>query len=339
MSLIFGEARPLVLWPTMSGGSAIVTATTAFRAANGSVAVPSYSFTNDTDTGLYSSSANVLGVTVGGVAAFLMGRDGSGGYLQNGSGTNNYLGLTDLGAINLNAAGTNQNITLTPSGTGVGSVSGGVNRELFRVTDGTNRLSFHTYTPNSGGGALGYNGTAYVGLNPFFGLVIGRTPVATPSTPPTDGLIVQGNSLFGGLYTNGTGVLQLATATTSAGGITQGDINQYRTSSAFMSFNASSGTQMGLDFYVGGVRKAYFYWAGSDFELSGLSGTTIIKSNNTLALTLDTSQNATFAGFVRPVNLATASAPTYAKGVIYFDTTLNKLRVGGATAFETITSA
>jgi hypothetical protein len=33
-----------------------------------------------------------------------------------------------------------------------------------------------------------------------------------------------------------------------------------------------------------------------------------------------------------------ASAPTYIKGAIYFDTTLNKLRVGGATGWETITS-
>jgi hypothetical protein len=33
-----------------------------------------------------------------------------------------------------------------------------------------------------------------------------------------------------------------------------------------------------------------------------------------------------------------SSAPAYVKGAIYFDTTLNKLRVGGATAWETITS-
>jgi hypothetical protein len=36
---------------------------------------------------------------------------------------------------------------------------------------------------------------------------------------------------------------------------------------------------------------------------------------------------------------ATASAPAYAKGRMYFDTTLNKARIGGATAYETITSA
>lgn len=34
-----------------------------------------------------------------------------------------------------------------------------------------------------------------------------------------------------------------------------------------------------------------------------------------------------------------ASAPPYVKGNVYFDTTLNKLRVGGATSWETITSA
>ena len=33
-----------------------------------------------------------------------------------------------------------------------------------------------------------------------------------------------------------------------------------------------------------------------------------------------------------------SSAPTYVKGGLYFDTTLNKLRVGGATAWETVTS-
>jgi hypothetical protein len=33
-----------------------------------------------------------------------------------------------------------------------------------------------------------------------------------------------------------------------------------------------------------------------------------------------------------------ASAPAYVKGGMYFDTTLNKLRIGGATAWETVTS-
>lgn len=35
---------------------------------------------------------------------------------------------------------------------------------------------------------------------------------------------------------------------------------------------------------------------------------------------------------------ATADAPPYEKGAAYFDTTLNKVRIGGATGWESITS-
>jgi hypothetical protein len=44
------------------------------------------------------------------------------------------------------------------------------------------------------------------------------------------------------------------------------------------------------------------------------------------------------AGWLLPQQAATISAPAYKKGAIYYDTTLNKLRVGGAAAWETITS-
>jgi hypothetical protein len=43
-------------------------------------------------------------------------------------------------------------------------------------------------------------------------------------------------------------------------------------------------------------------------------------------------------GVFFPLQAPTASAPTYVKGGMYFDTTLNKLRIGGATAWETVTS-
>lgn len=43
-------------------------------------------------------------------------------------------------------------------------------------------------------------------------------------------------------------------------------------------------------------------------------------------------------GVIKPRMSTTALAPPYEKGAIYFDTTLNKLRVGGATGWETITS-
>jgi len=69
------------------------------------------------------------------------------------------------------------------------------------------------------------------------------------------------------------------------------------------------------------------------------NGTLKFGTGNTGAVraTID-STSATFAGIILPQQAATASAPTYVKGAIYFDTTLNKLRVGGATGWETITS-
>jgi len=44
-------------------------------------------------------------------------------------------------------------------------------------------------------------------------------------------------------------------------------------------------------------------------------------------------------GSVSLLAIATASAPAYVEGALYYDTTLHKLRVGGAAAWETVTSA
>lgn len=43
-------------------------------------------------------------------------------------------------------------------------------------------------------------------------------------------------------------------------------------------------------------------------------------------------------GLMYPAQATTVLAPAYVKGAIYFDTTLNALRIGGATGWETITS-
>jgi hypothetical protein len=43
-------------------------------------------------------------------------------------------------------------------------------------------------------------------------------------------------------------------------------------------------------------------------------------------------------GTISPVQATTAAAPAYVKGAMYFDTTLNKMRIGGASGWETVTS-
>lgn len=45
------------------------------------------------------------------------------------------------------------------------------------------------------------------------------------------------------------------------------------------------------------------------------------------------------AGRIFPPQATTVGQPAYVKGAVYFDTTANKLMVGGATAWETVTSS
>ena len=101
------------------------------------------------------------------------------------------------------------------------------------------------------------------------------------------------------------------------------------------------GTDGTAQFYAasGGTAQLTITSAGNyDWRIRGGSTSMTIVRDNTDMLTFDGSSNATFAGTIKPQQAATASAPTYVKGAIYFDTTLNKLRVGGATGWETITS-
>lgn len=110
------------------------------------------------------------------------------------------------------------------------------------------------------------------------------------------------------------------------------------------------GTRHSLDFYTktdgqsatvhlqldpaGGATFAKGIVSVSDATDASNSTTASLKTAGGLAI----AKKSYFGDVIVPVQAATASAPAYLKGAIYFDTTLNKLRVGGATAWETITS-
>ena len=83
------------------------------------------------------------------------------------------------------------------------------------------------------------------------------------------------------------------------------------------------------------------------YKLTGAVGNEsaveVMRVSNSTGLTtigagLAVTGNISSTGTITPQQATTAGAPAYVKGAIYFDTTLNKLRVGGATAWETITS-
>lgn len=76
-----------------------------------------------------------------------------------------------------------------------------------------------------------------------------------------------------------------------------------------------------------------FFTSGTEkMRIHGSGGVSIGNTTDRGAASLNVS------GLIYPQQATTAAAPAYVKGAIYFDTTLNKLRVGGATAWETVTS-
>ena len=102
---------------------------------------------------------------------------------------------------------------------------------------------------------------------------------------------------------------------------------------------AGVNTKSRIDFFAAGSRYAGMAGGYGPVypELSwDISGTDLMKLTATGGLVVTGSISATST--ISPQQATTAGAPAYVKGAIYFDTTLNKLRVGGATAWETITS-
>lgn len=433
-------------------------------AGDGTAAAPSISFINDTDTGFYRDSSGIVGVASNGLASLRFGTAASVSYVTNAVTPATALGLANAGAVLLTAGGTNQNITLTPSGTGqlVAALAPSPLTDYsvkgFSILVSANqRLGFGYDTTTANG--WGWIQSARVGV------------AFTP-------LVLQGGGssvLVGTTTDSNNGILQLATHTTSAGGIGFGtDCSIYRTgagtmgltpfSYAFVSGNTTLNSTVGnlalaswnvtaltLDASQGatfsaavaagfcakfnqvagnnptivlqesGVSKAQWASFSGDvyFDCLTAGKSLIFRSGaQVTALTIDGSQNAafaakaavygtlttagggsdgsygvsqyygsqgatyantfrhkvetthsgtpssnkwklslcdgtslgfvdslelapsgaTFAGTVKPQLATTAGAPTYVKGAMYFDTTLNKLRIGGATAWETVTS-
>jgi hypothetical protein len=104
-------------------------------------------------------------------------------------------------------------------------------------------------------------------------------------------------------------------------------------------FTASSGFQFGAKI-VPGINQSstagYTALLINPTQTATGSGTKLLIDMQVGGVSLTNFRN---DGVWFPVQAPTASAPTYTKGGIYFDTTLNKLRVGGASGWETVTSS
>ena len=137
--------------------------------SDGTAAAPSLSFSADTDTGFYRQNTNVIGVSLAGAAAGRFEGDGASG-IRFRHPTGNYLGLNNSGAIEVIAAGTNQNITLTPSGTGI-------------LTTAARATVTNTTAGSAGAGALVVSGGLATGAASYIGgnLTVGTGSAAVAS--------------------------------------------------------------------------------------------------------------------------------------------------------------
>lgn len=218
----------------------------------------------------------------------------------NGSGWNTLelsaVGWADIleikayGSMVISANGTNKNITLTPSGTGK------VNTTLINATaTGANNMGLQIYNTNA---------TNTIGLTMGdTGLLLVRDFTAAANLAafvPTSGTF-----LLGTTTDSSNGRLQLATHTTSAGGIGFGtDTAFFRAGAGNLVICDVSSTNAALSFYNGTTtQRASLYANGglTKFIVGSTSSgwSTVLQSAGADVITLDSAQNATFAKFIQ----------------------------------------
>lgn len=217
---------------------------------NGTAAAPSYSFTNDSNTGFYivPAAPDILYFTAAGTNALRFSGVSGNGYVYSGA-SNANIGLLAAGGITLSADGTNQNIVLSPTGTGATVVSGAsalASGELgnFRLQDAsnTNRKLFfgidNTVAPN---------GVSYIQS-----VLTGTTTLPLLLNPNGGGVLI-------GTAVDSGSKLQVGTNTTTAsGGMIFGtDAGLYRQSAGQLQFDHVGGTSPQFKMAASGTTRAY----------------------------------------------------------------------------------
>jgi hypothetical protein len=107
----------------------------------------------------------------------------------------------------------------------------------------------------------------------------------------------------------------------------------------WLDFGVTSSAYADPNYAMMGPNNEYF-WAADDFYI-GFVGAD--ANFNFFMGPLDTKDSIRCSinpqGVFFPYQAPTASAPDYVEGGLYYDTTLHKLRIGGASAWETVTSS
>ena len=288
--------------------------------ADGTAAAPSISFASQTNKGFYHRASNQIGLSLAGSESLIFT---TGGGLQ-GTSSNGAI-FNSSGGVSLFAGGTNQSITLTPSGNGSVEIAAasitGTNAATFNVISASSQnLDFR-----SGSGSTSIN----------------LLPGQTQSTR----FLQNGRILVGTTTDSANGILQLASSTAASGGIGFGaDTSLYRVASGQLVLD-STGSDSALQFRLSGVVRAQVSFDSTNLYVGTLEvgrGLVLRTGGGITALTLDASQNATFAGAITAgatyqlkwAGRSTLKAPS--DGVVSLlnnaETDFTRLQFGGTTA-------
>jgi len=306
--------------------------------ADGTAAAPSITFASDPDTGFFRFGDNVVGFAAAGTAVLRFTNNGTHGRILHGTVANN-IQFSDAGAIDVTAAGTNQNITLTPSGTGrIVGTTGSASDSLgaIHVTTSANQaflalISGLAANQAAGqivtlpiGKAASINNLGYMGY--LFNSSGSTTNALTWGFYANDNLmrlLGTGSLLLGTTTDSGNGRIQLATHTTSAGGIGFGtETALYRSAAGVLQQETGGTTDVSYFLNRTGGTAA----TGGMYLPTGVNALRL-RINGADALTLDSSQNATFAATIRE-SVDTRSGA----GAISLTASTTKLTTTGADA-------
>jgi hypothetical protein len=106
-----------------------------------------------------------------------------------------------------------------------------------------------------------------------------------------------------------------------------------------LSFGAGYGASGNGGFRLGdGNSFSYITASGTDLLLQAIQGRVGIRTT-TPTEALDVEGSIKLSNLLKLGQFTTATEPAYVKGASFFNTTLNKMRIGGATAYETVTSS
>jgi len=319
-NLGIGETSPVVplhVKTTGTGTGDFDNAIATFRSTAAGRTI-TLQFSDTTNQSYISSKSGALNFGVGG-ATLGMSLSSAGNLTVSGTGTSSVAGNFGIG-------------TTSPGGKlDVQSASAAGNTVLFRGGSYTN-IAFAT-------GVRFVAPASTLNSNRQFRFTSGDSSLTIQGIDGSGGdagdttLLLQpsgGNLLIGTTTDSANGKLQLATHTTSAGGIGFGtDTSLYRSQTGMLALDGLTGSLSQLDLRVGGVQKAFVAWNGGDFYLGAVVGTTVIKSSNTTALTLDSSQVAKFASSVA-VNGTTTSQALHVNVDVYGNSKSGGMRIGNS---------